>query len=134
MKNLIKQILKESMGDMIIVHENGRDYAKDINSFNELFFQKIDSQGLGAYVITKDIKHFSTIEKVTSKGGLNKFKTFNRVDMYIIPENVASKIEKIISKTNEIITLKYDSIKLMSQHAHAAINEYYKKKNERNDN
>jgi hypothetical protein len=132
MKDLIKQILREVNG-MAIFHDGDREYAKDVDVINNLEFQRLESRGLNAYVIFKDKRFITTFEKVNNKSQLKKHKdNEGRIDIFYLTDEQAGKCKKIIDKTNEIIELKYNSIDLMSKHAIAAINEYYKKTNERN--
>ena len=133
MKDLIRQILRE--GSTAIIHDGDKDYAKNIDSINNLQFQRLESQGLSAYAITKDNRFITTIKKLTNKSDLKGYGEFNkRIDIYYLTEEQANTAKKIIDKTNEIIELKYNSIDLMSKHAIAAINEIYRKTNERNSN
>jgi hypothetical protein len=132
MKELIRKILKEGNG-MAIFHDGDKEYAKNVNIINNLEFQRLESRGLNAYVIFKDKRFITSFEKVTTPSELKKHKdNKGRIDIFYLTDKQAEKCKKIIDSTNEIIELKYSSINLMSKHAIAAINEYYKKTNERN--
>lgn len=128
---LIKKLLRENNG-MVIFHDGDKEYAKNIDSINKIEFQRLESRGLSAYVIFKNKRLISSFEKVNTPSELKKYKDINgRIDVFYLTEEQANKSKKIIDKTNEIIELKYHSIELISKHAIAAINEYYKKTNER---
>lgn len=133
MKDLIKQVLREST--MAIIHDVDKDYAKDIDDLNDIFFRKKENQGLGVYAITKDNRFITTIKKITKKSDLNSYKNYNkRIDIFYLTEEQANTAQKIIDNTNEIIELKYKSIELINKHAIAAIIAKVNKDNERNSN
>jgi hypothetical protein len=127
MKELIKQILRED--SMVIIHDRKDEYVKNISSIGNLGIQKLKSQGLTPYVISVDKRNITTFEVYKNDSEVkNKIKSSDkRIDVYYLTEKQAEIFEKVISKTNEIIELKYESIKLMSQHTMATIYEYYKK-------
>jgi hypothetical protein len=126
MKELIKQVLRESR-EMIIIHDEERDYGKDINSINNIYFQKLESQGLGLWILSRDSKYISKFEKVVNTTELKKYKTNTyRVDAFIITDDKAEKLKKAVDNTNEIIELKYKSIDLMQKYLIASIDKIAK--------
>lgn len=127
MKELIKQILRES-NNMFNIHDKDSSDYKLIDSVNNLYFQKLESQGLGLYILTRDGRYIMSFNKVNSRTELKKYenKAF-RIDGFVMNENTAEKIKKAVDNMNEIVELKYNSIKLLNQHLIASISEAIKK-------
>jgi hypothetical protein len=127
MKELIKQILRES-NNMFNIHDKDSSDYKLIDSVNNLYFQKLESQGLGLYILTRDGRYIMSFNKVNSRTELKKYenKSF-RIDGFVMNENTAEKIKKAVDNMNEIVELKYNSIKLLNQHLIASISEAIKK-------
>jgi hypothetical protein len=127
MKELIKQILRES-NNMFNIHDKDSSDYKLIDSVNNLYFQKLESQGLGLYILTRDGRYIMSFNKVNSRSELKKYenKAF-RIDGFVMNENTAEKIKKAVDNMNEIVELKYNSIKLLNQHLIASISEAIKK-------
>ena len=127
MKELIKQILRES-NNMFNIHDKDSSNYKLIDSVNDLYFQKLESQGLGLYILTRDGRYIMSFNKVNSRSELKKYenKAF-RIDGFVMNENTAEKIKKAVDNMNEIVELKYNSIKLLNQHLIASISEAIKK-------
>jgi hypothetical protein len=127
MKDLIKQILRES-NNMFNIHDKDSSDYKLIDSVNNLYFQKLESQGLGLYILTRDDRYIMYFNKVNSRSELKKYenKAF-RIDGFVMNENTAEKIKKAVDNMNEIVELKYNSIKLLNQHLIASISEAIKK-------
>lgn len=127
MKDLIKQVLRESNG-MLNIHDKDNTEYKVIDSVNGLYFQKLDSQGLGLYILSRDSRYIMSFNKVNNKTQLEKYKNNNyRIDGFVLNENTAEKIKKAVDNMNEIVELKYNSIKLLNQHLIASISEGIKK-------
>jgi hypothetical protein len=127
MKELIKQILRES-NNMFNIHDKDSSDYKLIDSVNNLYFQKLESQGLGLYILTRDGRYIMSFNKVNSRTELKKYGNKNyRIDGFVINENTAEKIKKAVDNMNEIVELKYNSIKLLNQHLIASISEAIKK-------
>jgi hypothetical protein len=127
MKDLIKQILRES-NNMFNIHDKDSSDYKLIDSVNNLYFQKLESQGMGLYVLTRDGRYIMSFNKVNSGTELKKYENKNyRIDGFVINENTAEKIKKAVDNMNEIVELKYNSIKLLNQHLIASISEAIKK-------
>lgn len=127
MKDLIKQILRES-NNMFNIHDKDSSDYKLIDSVNNLYFQKLESQGMGLYVLTRDGRYIMSFNKVNSRTELKKYENKNyRIDGFVINENTAEKIKKAVDNMNEIVELKYNSIKLLNQHLIASISEAIKK-------
>jgi hypothetical protein len=127
MKELIKQILRES-NNMFNIHDKDSSDYKLIDSVNNLYFQKLESQGLGLYILTRDGRYIMSFNKVNSRTELKKYENKNyRIDGFVINENTAEKIKKAVDNMNEIVELKYNSIKLLNQHLIASISEAIKK-------
>ena len=128
MKDLIKQILRES-NNMFNIHDKDSSDYKLIDSVNNLYFQKLESQGMGLYVLTRDGRYIMSFNKVNSRTELKKYENKNyRIDGFVINENTAEKIKKAVDNMNEIVELKYNSIKLLNQHLIASISEGIKLK------
>jgi hypothetical protein len=127
MKELIKQILRES-NNMFNIHDKDSSNYKLIDSVNDLYFQKLESQGLGLYILTRDDRYIMYFNKVNSRSELKKYenKSF-RIDGFVMNENTSEKIKKAVDNMNEIVELKYNSIKLLNQHLIASISEAIKK-------
>jgi|688.fasta_scaffold465227_3 hypothetical protein len=127
MKDLIKQILRES-NNMFNIHDKDSSDYKLIDSVNNLYFQKLESQGLGLYILTRDDRYIMYFNKVNSRSELKKYenKSF-RIDGFVMNENTSEKIKKAVDNMNEIVELKYNSIKLLNQHLIASISEAIKK-------
>jgi hypothetical protein len=127
MKDLIKQILRES-NNMFNIHDKDSSDYKLIDSVNNLYFQKLESQGMGLYILTRDGRYIMSFNKVNSRTELKKYENKNyRIDGFVINENTAEKIKKAVDNMNEIVELKYNSIKLLNQHLIASISEAIKK-------
>lgn len=127
MKELIKQILRES-NNMFNIHDKDSSNYKLIDSVNNLYFQKLESQGLGLYILTRDGRYIMSFNKVNSRTELKKYENKDfRIDGFVMNENTAEKIKKAVDNTNEIVELKYNSIKLLNQHLIASISEAIKK-------
>jgi hypothetical protein len=127
MKDLIKQILRES-NNMFNIHDKDSSDYKLIDSVNNLYFQKLESQGMGLYILTRDGRYIMSFNKVNSRTELKKYENKNyRIDGFVINENTAEKIKKAVDYLNEIVELKYNSIKLLNQHLIASISEAIKK-------
>jgi hypothetical protein len=127
MKDLIKQVLRESSG-MLNIHDKDSSDYKLIDSVNDLYFQKLDYQGMGLYVLSRDDRYIMSFNKVNDKSQLKKYKDNNyRIDGFVLNENTAEKIKKAVDNMNEIVELKYNSIKLLNQHLIASISEAIKK-------
>lgn len=127
MKDLIKQVLRESNG-MLNIHDKDNTEYKVIDSVNGFYFQKLDSQGLGLYILSRDSRYIMSFNKVNNKTQLEKYKNNNyRIDGFVLNENTAEKIKKAVDNMNEIVELKYNSIKLLNQHLIASISEGIKK-------
>lgn len=132
MKDVIKQVLRENT-KMVIIHDGDKDYARNVEVINKLEFQRLESRGLNAYVISKDNRFITTFEKVNTPSELIKITNKKgRIDVFYLTDEQAEKCKKIIDNTNNIIELKYESIDLMNKHAISSIIEYSKKTNERN--
>lgn len=127
MKDLIKQVLRES-NNMFNIHDKDSSDYKLIDSVNDLYFQKLEYQGLGLYILTRDGRYIMSFNKVNSRSELKKYenKAF-RIDGFVMNENTAEKIKKAVDNMNEIVELKYNSIKLLNQHLIASISEAIKK-------
>jgi hypothetical protein len=127
MKELIKQILRES-NNMFNIHDKDSSNYKLIDSVNDLYFQKLESQGLGLYILTRDDRYIMYFNKVNSRSELKKYenKSF-RIDGFVMNENTSEKIKKAVDNMNEIVELKYNSIKLLNEHLIASISEAIKK-------
>jgi hypothetical protein len=95
---------------------------------NDLYFQKLESQGLGLYILTRDDRYIMYFNKVNSRSELKKYenKSF-RIDGFVMNENTSEKIKKAVDNMNEIVELKYNSIKLLNEHLIASISEAIKK-------
>ena len=127
MKDIIKQILRES-NDMFNIHDKETSNFKMIDSVNNLYFEKLESQGLGLYILTTNSGNIMSFVKVNNKTQLGKFKnTGKRVDGFVINENTAEKFKRAVDNMNEIVELKYKSIKLLNQHLIASLSEVIKK-------
>ena len=127
MKDLIKQILRES-NNMFNIHDKDSSNYKLIDSVNDLYFQKLESQGLGLYILTRDGRYIMSFNKVNSRTELKKYENKDfRIDGFVMNENTAEKIKKAVDNMNEIVELKYNSIKLLNQHLIASISEAIKK-------
>ena len=127
MKDLIKQILRES-NNMFNIHDKDSSDYKLIDSVNDLYFQKLESQGMGLYILTRDGRYIMSFNKVNSRTELKKYENKNyRIDGFVINENTAEKIKKAVDNMNEIVELKYNSIKLLNEHLIASISEAIKK-------
>jgi hypothetical protein len=127
MKELIKQILRES-NNMFNIHDKDSSNYKLIDSVNDLYFQKLESQGLGLYILTRDDRYIMYFNKVNSRSELKKYenKSF-RIDGFVMNENTSEKIKKAVDNMNEIVELKYESIKLLNEHLIGSISEAIKK-------
>jgi hypothetical protein len=127
MKDLIKQILRES-NNMFNIHDKDSSNYKLIDSVNDLYLQKLESQGLGLYILTRDDRYIMYFNKVNSRSELKKYenKSF-RIDGFVMNENTSEKIKKAVDNMNEIVELKYNSIKLLNEHLIASISEAIKK-------
>jgi hypothetical protein len=127
MKELIKQILRES-NNMFNIHDKDSSNYKLIDSVNDLYFQKLESQRLGLYILTRDDRYIMYFNKVNSRSELKKYenKSF-RIDGFVMNENTFEKIKKAVDNMNEIVELKYNSIKLLNEHLIASISEAIKK-------
>lgn len=127
MKDLIKQLLRESDG-MLNIHDKDNSDFKLIDSVNNLYFQKLDSQGMGLYVLSRDGRYIMSFKKINSITELKEYKKNNyRIDGFVVNENTVEKIKKAVDNMNEIVELKYNSIKLLNQHLIASISEVIKK-------
>ena len=105
MKDLIKQILRES-NNMFNIHDKDSSDYKLIDSVNKLYFQKLESQGLGLYILTRDGRYIMSFNKVNSRTELKKYGNKNyRIDGFVINENTAEKIKKAVDNMNEIVEL-----------------------------
>jgi hypothetical protein len=126
MKELIKQVLRESK-DMFNIHDKETSDFKMIDSVNMLYFQKLKSQGLGLYILTTNAGNIMSFVKVNNPTELKKFKnTGKRVDGFVINENTAEKFKKAVDKMNEIVKLKYESIRLLNLHLIGSLSEIIK--------
>ena len=127
MRDLIKQVLRESR-DMMIIHDGDNQSGKLIDSFNNLYFQKLESQGLGLWILSKDSRYISKLEKVINLSQLKEYKRNSyRVDAFVISDDKADKLKKVVDNTNEIIELKYKTIDLLQKHLIGTIAEVVKK-------
>jgi hypothetical protein len=127
MKDLIKQILRES-NNMLNTHDKEKSDYMPIDSVNNLYFQKIESQGLGLYILSRDGRYKMTFKKVNTRTELKAFEKDNyRLDGFIINENTAEKFKRAVDNMNEIVELKYESIKLLNQHLIGSLSEAIKK-------
>lgn len=127
MKDLIKQLLRESI-EMVIIHDGDDESAKPIDRFNNLYFQKLDSQGLGLFLLSRDSKYFSKLEKITNVSQLQGYKKNPyRIDGYVMSNEKGEKLKTTVNNLNEIIKLKYESIDLLQRHLIASIAEAVKK-------
>lgn len=117
---------------MIVLHYNGEVKAKNESSFNSIFFKRISDNGLGAYLITDNA---DSITKIESPSFFNRKKPefmsdSQHIHIFILNGEQFERAEKIINNTNEIVKLKYESIKYLRKYALSGINELYNKNNE----
>ena len=127
MKDFIKQVLRES-NDMLNIHDKEKTEYKPFKSVNKLYFDKLKSQGMGLYILTRDGRHILFFNKVDNDSQLKKYENNKyRVDAFVVNENTAEKIKKAVGNMNEIVELKYKSIKLLNEHLIASISEAIKK-------
>jgi hypothetical protein len=133
MRDIIKKILAENIGMINIIGPETK-YGKYIDDVNSIFFQKLDSQSLGLYVLSRDRNFFSELKKVNTPANLKEYKKNPyRVDAFVMNGATAEKIKLVVDNTNEIIKLKYNSIDLMNEHLIGSVTEIVKKQNERNN-
>ena len=127
MKDIIKQILRES-NNMFNIHDKEKSDYRLIDSINNLYFQKLESQGLGLYILNTNARSIMTFNKVNTRAELKAFEKNNyRLDGFVINENTAEKFKRAVDNMNEIVELKYKSIKLLNQHLIGSLSEAIKK-------
>lgn len=110
MKEVIKRILKESL---VIIYSSGeKPIGKDDKTIDKLRFRIWEKMGVSAYAITT--KNFmSTLVKIENRTMFSNLKSEN--ELFLMTDDQADKISKVIEQTNNVIKLKIDSIEMLQQ-------------------